>query len=68
MKLDVRLKKRRSCIVLKDAIAKKLVVQQLGRLYGSVKVNKQNMYNLNLWVKGITKMHDNKDRTVAFTL
>ena len=68
MKLDVRLKKRRSCIVLKDAIAKKLVVHQLGRLYGSVKVNKQNMYNLNLWVEGITKMRDNKDRTVAFTL
>ena len=26
------------------------------------------VYNLNLWVKSITKMHDSKDRTVAFTL
>ena len=43
-------------------------VRQLGEVYGSLKGNKQNMYNLNLWVKSITKMHDSKDRTVAFTL
>ena len=43
------------------------LVDQLGGLYGSLKGIKQNMYNLNLWVKSITKMHDNKDSTVAFT-
>ena len=37
---------------------------QLGGLYGSLKGNKQNMYNLNLWVKNITKMHDSKDSMV----
>ena len=36
--------------------------------YGSLKENKQNLYNLNLCVKSITKMHDSKDRAVAFTL
>ena len=41
---------------------------QLGGLYGSLKGNKQNMYNLNLWVKSVPNMHDSKDRTVAFTL
>ena len=45
-----------------------LIVHQLGGLYGSLKGNKQNLYNLNLRVKSITKMHDSKDRTVAFTL
>ena len=46
----------------------KLLVHQIGGLYGSLKGNKQNMYNLNLREKNITKMHDSKDRTVAFTL
>ena len=45
-----------------------LIVHQLGGLYGSLKGNKQNMYNLNLSVKSISKMNDSKDRTVAFTL
>ena len=44
------------------------LVCQLEGLYGSLKGNKQNMYDLNLRVKNITKMHDSKDRTVAFTL
>ena len=29
---------------------------------------KKNLYNLNLCVKDITKMHGSKDRAVAFTL
>ena len=30
--------------------------------------NKQKLYNLNLWLESIPKMHDSKDRVVAFTL
>ena len=30
--------------------------------------NKQKLYNLNLWQESIPKMHDSKDRVVAFTL
>ena len=48
--------------------SEKELVRQLGELYASLKGNKQNMYNLNLWVKSIAKMHDSKGRTVAFTL
>ena len=44
-----------------------IIVHQLGGLYGSLEGNKQNMYNLNLRVKSIKKMHDSKDRTVAVT-
>ena len=36
-------------------------------LYGSLKGNKQNLYNINTRLKSITKIHDSKDRAVAFT-
>ena len=48
--------------------SEKELVRYLGELYASLKGNKQNMYNLTISVKSITKMHDSKGRTVAFTL
>ena len=41
------------------------MVHQLAREGGGC-MAKQNMYNL--WVNTLTKMHDTKDRRVAFTL
>ena len=37
-------------------------------VYGSLQGNSRNMSRINLWLLNITKMHDSKDKTVAFTL
>ena len=45
-----------------------IIVHQLRGLHGSLKDNKRNLHNLNLWLLSIIELYDSKDRTVAFTL
>ena len=44
------------------------IVHHLRRLYDSVKRNKLNLYNFNLWLESRIKMYDSNDRKVAFNL
>ena len=37
-------------------------------VYGSLEGNSRNMSQINLWLLSNTKMHDSKDKTVAFNL